>query len=146
MKSVKNSGNLKKKIVDTAKYCARKFVHPYNQAKKQYFMNYCINRASKLSNEEPIPSTLERGSFNNILDVYDKVFYNIKLKGGSSEAGANDQTTEVTTVHPSDEGIYICEATNIMGSITTKASLKVREPPVISVKPQAHLQVRKFQK
>ena len=55
------------------------------------------------------------------------------------------QGLRIESVHPSDEGIYICEATNIMGSITTKASLKVREPPVISVKPQAHLQVRKFQ-
>ena len=53
------------------------------------------------------------------------------------------QGLRIESVHPSDEGIYICEATNLMGSISTLASLKVREPPVISVKPQAHLQLPK---
>ena len=53
------------------------------------------------------------------------------------------QGLRIESVHPSDEGIYICEAKNLMGSITTLASLNVREPPVISVKPQAHLQLPK---
>ena len=50
------------------------------------------------------------------------------------------QGLRIESVHPSDEGLYICTASNLMGTISTMASLKVREPPVITVKPQAHLQ------
>jgi hypothetical protein len=50
------------------------------------------------------------------------------------------QGLRIESVHPSDEGTYICEANNVMGTITTQAVLRVREPPVITVKPQAHLQ------
>lgn len=45
----------------------------------------------------------------------------------------------IESVHPSDEGTYICEASNAMGKIVTSARLAVREKPVISVKPQAHV-------
>ena len=51
------------------------------------------------------------------------------------------QGLRIDSVHPSDEGLYICEASNVMGTISTLVSLKVREPPVITVKPQAHLQL-----
>lgn len=51
------------------------------------------------------------------------------------------QGLKIESVHPQDEGTYICEASNVMGSILTSAVLKVRERPVITVKPQAHLQV-----
>ena len=51
------------------------------------------------------------------------------------------QGLRIESVHPSDEGTYICEASNIMGRTTISAFLRVREPPVISVKPQAQLQV-----
>ena len=51
------------------------------------------------------------------------------------------QGLRIESVHPADEGIYVCEATNLMGTISTTVSLKVREPPVITVKPQAHLQL-----
>ena len=51
------------------------------------------------------------------------------------------QGLRIESVHPQDEGTYICEASNVMGSILTSAVLTVRERPVITVKPQAHLQV-----
>lgn len=51
------------------------------------------------------------------------------------------QGLRIESVHPLDEGIYICEASNVMGTISTLVELKVREPPVISVKPQAHVQI-----
>ena len=51
------------------------------------------------------------------------------------------QGLRIESVHPADEGTYICEASNIMGITTTSAILRVRESPVISVKPQAQLQV-----
>jgi hypothetical protein len=46
----------------------------------------------------------------------------------------------IESVHPDDEGTYVCEASNLMGRISAEASLSVRERPVISVRPQAHLQ------
>ena len=46
----------------------------------------------------------------------------------------------IESVHPDDEGTYICEASNLMGRISAEATLRVRERPVISVRPQAHLQ------
>lgn len=51
------------------------------------------------------------------------------------------QGLKIESVHPADEGTYICEASNLMGTISTFSVLKVREPPVITVKPQAHIQV-----
>ena len=103
LNSVKKRENWKEKIVDNAKYCARKFVHQCYQTNKQYFMNYCINRVNRLSTEEPIPTKLEKALFNYILDVYDPVFYSVKLKGGSCEADGYDQTTGDTIVHQSEE-------------------------------------------
>lgn len=47
----------------------------------------------------------------------------------------------IENVHPSDAGVYVCEASNSMGAVTAAASLTVSEPPVITVKPRAHLQV-----
>ncbi len=46
----------------------------------------------------------------------------------------------IESVHPSDEGLYVCEASNPMGKIAASARLRVSEPPVITVRPQAHLQ------
>jgi hypothetical protein len=46
----------------------------------------------------------------------------------------------IQTVHPSDEGIYVCEASNLMGAVTAAAKLTVSEPPVLTVKPRAHIQ------
>ena len=46
----------------------------------------------------------------------------------------------IQTVHPSDEGIYVCEASNLMGAVTAAAKLTVSEPPVLTVKPRAHVQ------
>ena len=45
----------------------------------------------------------------------------------------------IESVHPDDEGTYICEASNVMGRISAEATLRVRERPVISVRPQARL-------
>lgn len=47
---------------------------------------------------------------------------------------------KIESVHPSDEGTYICEAVNLMGAISAGAVLEVQERPVITVKPQANLQ------
>ena len=47
---------------------------------------------------------------------------------------------KIESVHPSDEGTYICEASNLMGAISAGAVLQVQERPVITVKPQANLQ------
>ena len=46
----------------------------------------------------------------------------------------------IENAHPSDEGIYVCEASNLMGAVTAAAKLTVSEPPVITVKPRAHIQ------
>ena len=43
-------------------------------------------------------------------------------------------------MHPSDAGVYVCEASNLMGKIVTSAELKVSERPVITVRPKAHMQ------
>ena len=45
----------------------------------------------------------------------------------------------IESVHPDDEGTYVCEASNVMGRISAEAALRVRERPVISVRPQARL-------
>ena len=45
------------------------------------------------------------------------------------------------SAHPSDEGVYVCEASNSMGKIAASARLTVSEPPVITVRPQASLTV-----
>ena len=46
----------------------------------------------------------------------------------------------IKNVHPSDGGVYVCEASNLMGKIATSAQLRVSERPVITVRPKAHLQ------
>ena len=43
---------------------------------------------------------------------------------------------------PPHQGMYVCSASNKAGSVTASAMLRVQEPPVISVKPVAHYQVK----
>lgn len=53
-----------------------------------------------------------------------------------------EQGLSINNLHPSDQGMYLCEVTNKAGSISASAMLRVQEPPVISVKPVAHYQVQ----
>ena len=50
------------------------------------------------------------------------------------------QGLAVMNIHPSDQGIYICEAYNKGGRISASAMISVQEPPVITVKPTSHVQ------
>ena len=45
----------------------------------------------------------------------------------------------IANLHPSDQGVYVCEASNLMGAVTAAANLTVSESPVITVKPLARL-------
>ena len=47
----------------------------------------------------------------------------------------------ITNLHPSDQGVYVCEASNLMGAVTSAANLTVSESPVITVKPLARMDV-----
>jgi len=53
-----------------------------------------------------------------------------------------EQGLSIKNLHPSDQGMYLCRASNKAGSISANAMLRVQEPPVISVKPVAHYQVQ----
>jgi hypothetical protein len=54
------------------------------------------------------------------------------------------QGLAILNLHPGDQGLYICTAANRGGAISASAMLRVLEPPVITVKPQAQLQVLKL--
>ena len=49
----------------------------------------------------------------------------------------------IENIHPSDEGVYICTAKNLVGEVSSKAKLTVLEKPVISVQPPNSVQVQK---
>ena len=46
----------------------------------------------------------------------------------------------ISNAHPSDQGLYVCEASNAMGRVSAGARLTVSERPVITVRPRAHAQ------
>ncbi|KAF5269923.1 hypothetical protein FQR65_LT05722 [Abscondita terminalis] len=48
----------------------------------------------------------------------------------------DDKFLQIQNAQPADEGLYICEAENIVGSILTKASLVVNSPPSFTETPQ----------
>ncbi|KAL1128888.1 hypothetical protein AAG570_013422 [Ranatra chinensis] len=48
----------------------------------------------------------------------------------------DDKSLRIEHVLPDDEGVYICDATNIVGSISARATLTVHSPPTFVVKPQ----------
>ncbi|XP_018323057.1 roundabout homolog 2-like isoform X2 [Agrilus planipennis] len=48
----------------------------------------------------------------------------------------DDKSLLIDNVQTSDEGIYICDAENVVGSITAKASLVVNSPPTFIEKPE----------
>ena len=50
-------------------------------------------------------------------------------------------TLHLSNVHPSDEGSYQCRAENVLGSVTTELELRVQERPVLTVSPEADVQV-----
>ena len=62
----------KESILKTAKCCARKFK---NESRKRYFSKYCIKKAHKIIQDEPIPNPEEIASMQKVLDVFDKMYY-----------------------------------------------------------------------
>ena len=63
-------------ILKTAEYCARKFSENQQQDKKDYFLRYCLKKASTLIQDQPLPNTDEKASMQRTLDVYDQMYYN----------------------------------------------------------------------
>ncbi len=43
----------------------------------------------------------------------------------------------LSNAHPSDSGVYTCEASNTMGRVSAHARITVSERPVITVRPRA---------
>ncbi|XP_039283928.1 roundabout homolog 2 isoform X2 [Nilaparvata lugens] len=50
----------------------------------------------------------------------------------------DDKSLRIEHVTPEDEGLYICDAENVVGSVSARASLTVHSPPVFVVRPQDH--------
>ena len=48
----------------------------------------------------------------------------------------------IQNVEPSDEGIYVCSAKNLVGNVIARAHLRVLEPPVVTVAPVASVQTK----
>ncbi|XP_037046753.1 roundabout homolog 2 [Bradysia coprophila] len=55
---------------------------------------------------------------------------------GRADIMEADKSLLIKNVQPADEGIYICEAHNSVGQISTKAQLVVNTQPSFTVKPQ----------
>ncbi|KAI5721425.1 hypothetical protein M8J77_020620 [Diaphorina citri] len=48
----------------------------------------------------------------------------------------DDRSLQIENVGPQDEGLYICDVENLVGSISLRASLTVHSPPSFVVRPQ----------
>ncbi|XP_068081370.1 roundabout homolog 2 [Anabrus simplex] len=48
----------------------------------------------------------------------------------------DDKSLRIENITPADEGMYICDAENIVGSISARVSLTVHSPPKIILQPQ----------
>ncbi|GLG97679.1 Hemolin [Gryllus bimaculatus] len=48
----------------------------------------------------------------------------------------DDKSLHIEHVTPDDEGLYICDAENVVGSVSARASLTVHSPPTFITKPQ----------
>ncbi|XP_049767979.1 protein sax-3-like [Schistocerca cancellata] len=48
----------------------------------------------------------------------------------------DDKSLRIENVVPADEGVYICDAENVVGSISARATLTVHSPPRITTRPQ----------
>ena len=110
-KQVKNSKDL---ILKTANYCARKFVNPQHQTKKHYFLDYCIKKAGKLNKAEVVLKTEKRASFQSILNVFDRVFYNEQENVNSD---ACDQTNFLLSQFDEENDLDFDESVQSTGNI-----------------------------
>ena len=45
-------------------------------------------------------------------------------------------------IHPSEEGVYECQAENKIGTLSSQVQLTVKERPVLTVSPETSLTVR----
>ncbi|XP_066991291.2 roundabout homolog 2 [Anabrus simplex] len=48
----------------------------------------------------------------------------------------DDKSLRIEHVTPADEGLYICDAENVVGSVSARASLTVHSPPIFVTRPQ----------
>ena len=94
------------KIIDSAKYCARKF--EVKQQDNNYFYNYCNRKISKQfgNQSKPIRSQLEL--IKTVVSLYNKTFYQTEkeLKIDYNETSDQEHTTSFETkdhLHMDDE-------------------------------------------
>ena len=73
-------------ILKTAKYCARKFTKNQQEDKKDYFLRYCLKKASTIIQDQPLPDIDEKASMQRTLNVYDQMFYNSGKQDGSNDS------------------------------------------------------------
>ena len=48
-------------------------------------------------------------------------------------------------IHPSEEGVYQCQAENKIGAVTAQVQVTVKERPVLTVSPETRVMVRSGQ-
>ncbi|XP_068086117.1 protein sax-3 [Anabrus simplex] len=48
----------------------------------------------------------------------------------------DDKSLRIEHITPADEGLYICDAENVVGSVSARASLTVHSPPTFVTRPQ----------
>ena len=68
---------MKDRIVDTANYCARKFLQPWkfleantDKNYNNYFVNYCMKKASTVLKNEHYPHTEKKERIKSIFTVF----------------------------------------------------------------------------
>ena len=65
----------KEEIFKSAGYCARKFVDSENLSNPQYFLRYCNKKIKTVLKKRSTPDAESNEAMQNILNVYDNVFY-----------------------------------------------------------------------
>ena len=91
----KEAHNDKNALLKSAEYCAKKFVKMQLGNKRDYFLRCCIKKASTIIQDEPVPNVTERNSMQQILDVYDQMYYNMEIEESNDDSyGADNSENE----------------------------------------------------
>ena len=93
LKDTKNEGkvinrkDIKESVLRLANSFARKFENTEDQKKNEYFSRYCSTRFKKLIDLKSSLNMEELSEIQEILDVYDKMYYSIQPQNDTDEEG-----------------------------------------------------------
>ena len=122
----KKQNFLRRSIMKAANVCAKKFCITNHGLEDEYFSAFCSKKLKPILPNISVPSTQASNSNENILDIFEQMFYSHQLESETFHSSDNDvfedlirKKEERISLHQLDDGSnYTCKIPQLDGNIS----------------------------